>query len=247
MKKITLLLLFFTLFLYANVKETITFPSLDGVKITANLYMQNQDKKTPFIVLFHQAGWSRGEYDEIALKLNDLGFNCMAVDLRSGGRVNGVQNLTRLDALKNGKSTTYVDAMKDIEASLKFARKHFAKGKLIAWGSSYSAALVIKMVADDKKLADEVISFSPGEYFTKYNKAPDWIKESAKKLRVPIFITSAKKEQPYWKPIYDAIPANKEFYLPTSKGHHGSRSLWNRYPDSGGYWQAVKGFLRSHL
>jgi alpha-beta hydrolase superfamily lysophospholipase len=247
MKKIALFLLFFTLFLQANVKETITFPSLDGVKITADLYIQNPDKKTPFIVLFHRAGWSRGEYDEIALRLNDLGFNCMAVDLRSGGSINGVQNLTRLDALKNGKSTTYIDAMKDIRASLKFARKHFAKGKLIAWGSSYSAALVIKIVADDKKLADEVISFSPGEYFTKYDKAPDWIKESAKKLRVPIFITSAKKEESYWKPIYDVIPANKEFYLPTSKGHHGSRSLWSKYPDSRGYWRAVKGFLRSHL
>ena len=247
MKKIALFLLFFTLFLQAGVKKSIVFPSLDGVNITADLYIQNTDKKTPFIVLFHQAGWSRGEYDEIALKLNDLGFNCMAVDLRSGGRVNGVINLTLKDAKKKGKNTTYLGAMKDIKAALMYARKHFAKGKLIAWGSSYSAALVIKIVGDDKRLADEVISFSPGEYFTKLGKAPDWIKESAKKLRVPIFITSAKKEEPYWKPIYDAVSSDKEFYLPLTKGHHGSRSLWSRYPDSKGYWQAVKGFLRSHI
>ena len=247
MKKIAIFLLFFALTLSAGVKKSIVFPSLDGVNITADLYIQNPDKKTPFIVLFHQAGWSRGEYDEIALKLNDLGFNCMAVDLRSGGSVNGVKNLTLQDAVSKGKHTTYIDAIKDIKAALLFARKHFAKGKLIAWGSSYSASLVIKIVGDDKNLADEVISFSPGEYFTKYDKAPNWIKESAKKLRVPIFITSAKKEKSYWKPIYDAIPSQKEFYLPTTKGHHGSRSLWSRYPDSKGYWQAVKGFLRSHI
>ena len=238
--------LFATVFIFgATIKDTIHFKSLDGVTITADLYLTNPDKKTPFIVLFHRAGWSRGEYSEIALKLNDLGFNAMAVDLRSGGMVNGIVNQTRLDAIKKGKNTTYIDAMKDIKAALLYARKHFAKGKLIAWGSSYSAALIIKMVADDKRLADDVISFSPGEYFTKYNKAPDWIKESAKKLRVPIFITSAKKERPYWQPIYDSIHSKKSFYLPKFGGHHGSESLWGKYDNSEGYWQAVKGFLRS--
>ncbi|NPA73945.1 MAG: alpha/beta hydrolase [Epsilonproteobacteria bacterium] len=247
MKKVALFLLFFSLFLQAAIKETIHFKSLDGVTITADLYIANLDKRTPFIVLFHRAGWSRGEYGEIAQKLNALGFNCMAVDLRSGGEVLGVKNETKLDALLKHKPTTYIDAMKDIKAALLYARKHFAKGKLIAWGSSYSAALIIKMVADQKELADEVVSFSPGEYFTKFDKAPDWIKESAKKLRVPIFITSAKKEQSYWKPIYDVIHSKKYSYLPKTKGHHGSSSLWSRYSDSTGYWQAVKGFLRSDL
>jgi alpha-beta hydrolase superfamily lysophospholipase len=246
MKKIVLLLAVFALFLQANVKKTIEFKSLDNVIITADLYISNLDKRTPFIVLFHQASWSRGEYDGIALKLNNLGFNCMAVDLRSGGSVRGVKNLTRIDAIKKGKTTTYIDAMQDIKASLIYARKHFAKGQLIAWGSSYSAALVIKIVGDENNLADKVISFSPGEYFTKFNKAPDWIKQSAKKLRVPIFITSAKNEEKYWRPIYDVISSNKSYYLPkNSNGHHGSRSLWGRYSDNVGYWKAVKGFLKS--
>ncbi len=245
MKKFLVLVFAVACLFGSSIKETIKFNSLDGVTITADLYVSNPDKRTPFIVLFHRAGWSRGEYSEIALKLNDLGFNVMAVDLRSGGRVNGIINLTKVDALKKHKSTTYIDAMKDIKAALLYARKYFAKGKLIAWGSSYSAALIIKMVADDKSLADEVISFSPGEYFTKFDKAPNWIKESAKKLRVPIFITSARSEKPYWEPIYDSIHSKKSFYLPKTKGHHGSESLWGRYSDSSGYWQAVKGFLRS--
>ena len=121
MRKLAVVLLFFTLLLQAGVKKSIVFPSLDGVNITADLYMQNSDKRTPFIVLFHRAGWSRGEYDEIALKLNDLGFNCMAVDLRSGGSVNGVINLTLEDAKKKGKPTTYLDAVQDIKAALLYA------------------------------------------------------------------------------------------------------------------------------
>lgn len=36
--------------------KTIVFKSLDGLTITADLYITHNDKNTPFIVLFHQAG-----------------------------------------------------------------------------------------------------------------------------------------------------------------------------------------------
>jgi hypothetical protein len=53
----------------------ITFPSGDGVTCTADLYRVHPDPATPFIVLFHQAGYSRGEYREIAPRLNpDFAF-----------------------------------------------------------------------------------------------------------------------------------------------------------------------------
>ena len=54
----------------AAAHQKITFPSADGLVITADLYLQNRNKEVPFVVLFHQAGWSRGEYLEIAPKLN---------------------------------------------------------------------------------------------------------------------------------------------------------------------------------
>ena len=47
-----------------------------------------------YYVLFHQAKYSRGEYFEVAPKLNKMGFNCLAVDLRSGGEINGIPNKT---------------------------------------------------------------------------------------------------------------------------------------------------------
>ena len=59
--------------------QEITFPSEDGVDITADLYMAHADKQTPFLVLFHRAGWSRGEYREVAARLNQLGWNCRVV------------------------------------------------------------------------------------------------------------------------------------------------------------------------
>jgi len=88
-KKIVISLLFITSVLFSANFKTITFPSHEGVTITADLYITNEDKNIPFIVLFHQAGFSRGEYREIAPKLNKLGFNCMAIDQRSGDGVIG--------------------------------------------------------------------------------------------------------------------------------------------------------------
>jgi len=227
--------------------KTISFPSKDGLQITADTYITNPDNKTPFIVLFHQAGWSRGEYNEIAPKLNKLGFNCMAVDQRSGGSVNGIQNETTALAQKEGKPINYTDTEQDIVASLEYARKNFADGKLIAWGSSYSAALVLKVAGDQPNLVDGVVSFAPGEYFKRLGKSPTWIQESAKNITVPVFVTSAKSEGRKWSPIFNSIKSDEKVsYLPDTKGNHGSRALWEKFFDSPGYWKAVTEFLQNY-
>ncbi len=234
--------------IHAAEPKTITFPSKDGLKITADIYIKHDAKDTPFIVLFHQAGWSRGEYLEIAPKLNQLGFNCMAVDLRSGKEVNGVINKTVLLAKAKKLGTTYIDAFPDIEASLEYARKNYGNGKIIAWGSSYSASLALKIAGDNPGLVDGILAFSPGEYFTGMKKPNDWIRASAMNINVPVFITSAKSERESWISIFKAIPSkNKVSYVPHSLGNHGSRALWERYRDSKDYWEAVDKFLKKYF
>src|SRR4030042_680748 len=88
----------FLLFLQlpAEGQKKVTFPSSDGLTITADLFLK--DKDLPFILLFHQGNYSRGEYREIAPKLLNLNYNCLSVDLRSGGKVNFTENETSLDA-----------------------------------------------------------------------------------------------------------------------------------------------------
>ncbi len=224
--------------------ETVTFPSADGLTITADLYTPHEDSATPFIVLFHQAGWSRGEYREIAPRLNSLGFNCLAVDQRSGGEVNGVDNETVKRAEAAGKGVTYLDALPDLEAALVWVRKDHARGKVIAWGSSYSASLVLWIAGNKPALADAVLAFSPGEYFAREGKPETWVKDAAAKIAVPVFITSTRDEQPMVAPIFAAIPLGKKIaYLPASEGNHGSRALWKKFKDSSGCWEAVTAFL----
>ena len=224
--------------------KTITFPSLDGLEITADLYAPRANKATPLIVLFHQAGWSRGEYRELAPWLNQHGFNCLAIDQRSGHEVNDTPNATATRAKATGKGTSYIDAQQDLVAALKYARANLATGPVIAWGSSYSAGLVLVVAGTHPELVDGVLSFSPGEYFADLGRPDNWVTKAAAGIKAPVFITSARSERENWQGIYAAIRSAKASFVPNTKGNHGSRALWARFVDSAGYREAVEIFLK---
>lgn len=219
--------------------ETITFPSKDGLIVTADVYRAYPDT-VPLIILFHQAGSGRGEYLEIAPRLNKLGFNAMAVDLRSGSGGNGLSNETAAKARAARKSTVYQAALPDMEAAIAYAKAHLARGKIILWGSSYSASLVLKIAGDNVKACDAVLAFSPGEYFGQ----SAFIQTSAKNITVPVFVSSAREEGEDWRAIFEAIPARgKRSFLPKAAGLHGSSALWPSAPANAEYWAAVEPFL----
>jgi dienelactone hydrolase len=226
--------------------KALIFPSKDGLALRADLYAPHKDPKTPLIVLFHQAGWSRGEYQAIAPRLNRMGFNCLALDQRSGNAVNGIVNETAKRAEASKLPTEYVDAKQDMEAALAYARKQLTTGTLLAWGSSYSAALVLQIAGEQPLSVDGVLAFAPGEYFKTRGK--HWIAKSAAGIQVPVFITSAKSEEMNWKGIFDSIKSlRKTRFLPKTEGNHGSRALWRKFKDSPEYWVAVSAFLQDFL
>lgn len=242
-KTLTIFLLVLS-FGFSKASEKIEFPSKDGVTIVADLFMDHP-KTSPMIVLFHQARSSRGEYSEIAPKLNMLGFNCLVVDLRSGGAMNGVANETFANAKTAMKPTQYSNSYQDIEAAIGYASTYLTEGKLIIWGSSYSSSLVLKYAGDFPNSVNAVLAFSPGEYFSREGKSKEFITTSAKNIVCPVFIASAKNEKSMWWNIYESIPSEtKSNFLPESSGNHGSRALWDQYGDSMGYWKAVEEFLK---
>ena len=225
--------------LTAQTKQTITFQSEDDVVITADLYMTN-NQNAPFILLFHQAMFSRGEYNETAPKLNKLGFNCLAVDQRSGLSVNKITNETHKFAKGLGKKTKYENTYPDLQASLNYITKTYQSQKIIVWGSSYSASLVFVLAAKNKKI-DGVLAFSPGEYFKFENKTiQEWVKE----VECPVFVTSSQNESNDCKNIFNSTgnPDSKQ-YIPEHKGFHGSKALWDSKKGNQNYWEHVKLFL----
>ena len=130
-------------------------------------------------------------------------------------------------------------------AALKYARENYATGKLLLWGSSYSAALTLRIAGEHSDLLDGALSFAPGEYFKRLGKPVDYVKSSASKIKAPVFVTSAKNEYENWKAIFDSISADgKTKFLPETRGNHGSRALWKEFSDSSAYWQATESFLK---
>ena len=225
-----------------NIKnQTITFKSKDGVEITGDLYM-TENKEAPFILLFHQAESSRGEYLSIAPKLNELGFNCMAIDQRSGDSVNSVINKTFASALALNKPISYENSYLDLESALHLVKEKIKPSKIIVWGSSYSALLVFPLAERNVADVDGILAFSPGDYFYLDNKS---IYDYSKDLKCPIFITSAQNEHDSWQSIFDKLTTEKKIgFIPKLAGAHGSRTLWGS-PDGGSeeYWEAVQKFL----
>lgn len=239
MKNLAIIFIFSICFVGIS-QETIKYTSKDNLQITADIYKSDSVSDT-FILLFHQAGSSRGEYKEIAPKLNTLGYNALAVDQRSGNASNGVKNETNALAKKEGKKTGFLDAYQDIEASIAYVKQTYKPKKIIIWGSSYSSSLVLKYAGENTDAVQAVLSFSPGEYFGSKN----FIAQSAKNIKIPTFITSAKNEKKGWASIYGAISSKqKQEFIPKGNGNHGSSTLWSSKKDHKEYWKAVEAFLK---
>ena len=217
--------------------QKITFPSSDGILITADLYLVNDS--LPYMVLCHQAGFSRAEYAETASKFCHLGYNCLAVDARSGNEVNGVKNETAALAAEKKKPAAYLDAEKDIVSAIDYAYTKSGK-KVFLVGSSYSASLALKIAATNKKVK-AVMAFSPGEYFgTKLI-----LKDAIANLSVPVFVTSSKEEAKDLTTLMSDIKSSvKSQFVPTSKGKHGSSCLWKDNPGYHEYWFAIMMFMK---
>ncbi|MEM8840005.1 MAG: alpha/beta hydrolase [Pseudomonadota bacterium] len=219
--------------------KIVTIKASDGLPVTAEL---SRGSNKTAIVLFHQAGSSRGEYQEIAPRLNSLGYTTLAVDQRSGGAFGGIANQTADVAKQQGKGADFLDAKPDLEAAIAFARNLEEIDRVFIWGSSYSASLVLVIAGEKTSQVDAVLSFSPGEYLRGVS-----VEKLAAGITVPAFLTSARSEAGQWRGIYDAIPdgTGKTGFVPKGNGRHGSSSLIaGRSANSEEFWTAVEAFLK---
>jgi len=220
----------------SNLKKTITFPSQDGLTITADIYKVDNNPIT--ILLCHQAGFSRGEYKNTALELNKLGYSVMAIDQRSGEISNNVVNETAKRAKDKNLPSEYIDARPDIASAIDYVYNTNGNTAILLVGSSYSATLSL-LIGDENKKVKAIAAFSPGEYFKDID-----VKESIKNLKKPTFVTASLSETEALKLLVSKMDNNNlTHYKPTETGIHGSRALWKSTKGTKGYWTAFKAFL----
>ena len=221
--------------------EKVSFPSQDGLEITADL--EGVGSGTT-IVLFHQAGSSRGEYKTIAPRLNKLGYNTLSVDLRSGGGFAGVSNETAARGAAAGKGSSFLDAKPDMLAAISYANKLSGTNKVVIWGSYYSAALSLVIAGEGKAKVKGALSFSPGEYLSGVS-----VERAASGISIPTYISSARSEVRQWKPFVKAASnITAVGFEPQGGGRHGSSALIEgRSPNAEEYWQSVEAFLKKNF
>jgi len=211
-------------------QQKVTYKAADGLQVTADLYLGKPN--STFIILLHQAGYSRGEYIEIAPRLISLGYSCLAVDLRSGNEVNFIVNETAERALKLGFSVNYINAVPDILASIDYARALVQK-PVILFGSSYSASLALLVASESVKVGG-IISCSPGEYFGDTT----YLKQRINLPKKPVFVCGSKGEIPAIKRLVSNIPQKNVVVATPGKfsGTHGASTFWSSKPESKEMW-----------
>lgn len=236
--KYKILLVLLSLSLFASGQTKLHFYAEDSLEITADFYQA--DPFSPYIIFMHQAGSSRGEYNEIATRFAMMKYNGLAVDLRSGKEINFIQNETAGRAKEINLPHSMADARKDVIAAIGYAYKTSGK-PVILFGSSYSATLALEVAKDNPKVS-AVVAFSPGEYFSGHS-----VKNTISGLSKPYFVSGAIKEKPYIEElmINTISPKGILFFPQDGKGRHGASNLWKSSPDASEYWLALIVFFRS--
>ncbi|MEK6154700.1 hypothetical protein WIW50_15635 [Flavobacteriaceae bacterium 3-367] len=223
--------------------EKIQFKSIDNLMVTGNLY--EISKENPIILLCHQAGYNKFEYADIAPRLNQLGFNVLAIDQRAGGEFAGHKNETNTLAKQKGYTNLdFLDAEQDIITAIDYLTNRYSK-KIVLWGSSYSSSLAFIIGMENENVMAS-IAFSPGNYFG--DKRP-LLENVLSKSKKPFFITSSKNEaQEIKRLLLKDVPKGKEriHFTPNSEGFHGSRVLWVGQTGAEEYWSQIRSFLDNY-
>lgn len=157
--------------------------SSDGVSVPAWWFATPADAGT-VIALFHQGGASgRAEYDPIVPRLREAGHRVLVIDQRRGGTT--FDGVNELASTFDPETTSYCDALPDLEAALDFALDQAGGAGVVLWGSSYSAALAIVLGHRRSDDVVGIVALSPASGEPMDGCRPDDVAES---LTVPLLV-----------------------------------------------------------
>lgn len=204
--------------------DAIRTETSDGVTIYGEAYFGALDATSPLILLFHQGGANgRGEYADFAPWLNDAGFRAIAWDQRSGGERFGSKNRT-VAGLAPGTPATYCDAYPDLQAALDFVTSQALADRVVVWGSSYTAALVFRLAAENPETVRGVLAFSPAAGGPLVDcRARMWVD----RIAAPMFAWRPASEMVSESSIEqrDVLTAARVEFRVVENGVHGSSML----------------------
>ena len=224
--------------LYAQT-STITFPSTDSLALTADVYMEADT--LPFLVMIHEQGSSRGEFEKIAPRFQKMHFNCIAVDIRNGGNANFISNETSRRCRNSGCDQSPESVQGDIKAAVSKAHELSGEKNVILLGSGANGSLCLKVGKEHPDVA-AVIALSPGEFF----RPAMLMEDTLAGMQKPVFVTSTQQEYPYIEQMLSGIEdPYKTIYKPQEhEGERGTGALEPETPSNSEYWLALILFIK---
>lgn len=239
-KAFFLSILFVCALVSVQAQRTISFFTSDSLEVTADFY--ETDAVNPkYLLLFHQADYSRGEFTQLATRFIKLGFNSIAVDLRYGKEVNFINNETAMRAKLENKAISMIDCKKDMIAAIEYIKSQDSTAQIYLLGSSFSASLSL-MVAKERKDITCVIGFSPGEFFGDAIS----VEQTIRGLDVPVYVGCPRSELYYVTQLMSGVKSKKRviFKPETADGLHGAKTLWWESATRDEFWLSLLYFIQ---
>jgi hypothetical protein len=216
------LFLFFACCTVCGIKgqEAVYFYADDSTRIRADLYLR--DYSFPFMILCHDEAADRSEFYDIAPRLLNLNYNCLAIDLETSGH----QNLA--------------DARAGLHAAIAYVRR-FNTLPVILFGGSRSASLCL-LEASVNPGIKAIVALSPGEYFQPKIVMSDVLE----KISQPVFICGTRKEYIYLQKMAGNRSADGLTLFQPEKGNgiHGTAALNGNDLTKDEYWFALMMFFK---
>lgn len=221
-----------------NAQEEISIFSADSLELTANQYFLSDT--LPYLLLLHEQGSSRGEFEALADRFQKMNYNCLAVDVRNGGSANFISNET----VRRVRHGDYIIGREEVEDDIRAAIDYAitASGKeVVLLGSGATGSLCLKLAKEMDEIMG-VVAFSPGEFYAPFLSIQDTISGMQK----PVFVASTQLEHPYVEQMLSGIDEEfKTSFKPEGgEGLRGTNALKPDNPTNGEYWLALLLFFK---
>jgi len=219
--------------------ERVTFATDDGVTIVGTL-RPGGDARAPAVVLVHQLGSARAEWEPIVEALSrPPGLTTLAIDMRGHGE----STAGSAGALAHGEfdRQAWMDTRKDVLAAVAFLgnREDLHPRRIGAAGSSIGSSAVLAAAAEERRIA-AVVAISPGRAYHGF----DAITPVSRLRDRPLLAIAAEEELPAAEAARDVarIAGHGEIQLYPGSAHglairEGSPEITER----------IDGFLRQAL
>jgi pimeloyl-ACP methyl ester carboxylesterase len=195
----------------------VTFPTDDGVTISATLRVGRPGSEP--VVLVHQLGSARAEWEPLVAKLAEAGRTTLAIDLRGHGESTaGVPPNTRVYAYSSFTDVDWRATAKDVRAAIDFlvGRAELEATRVALVGSSIGGTACIAEAAEDPRVA-RLIVLSPGRAYHGF----DVIMPASRLGDRPLLVVHSGEELPSGETagVLDRIVTNATVRAATGASH----------------------------